>query len=130
MKNVLKAAILFFLFLGVNNRVIYCAEDASVSKIQRSQEILEKEKALRERIEKGEKVFIKKITVSGITLLKENQIKKAILPFKNRWLSKDEIQGIVDLIIATYKQSGYSEKVPKIFYKIKKNNLNITVEEQ
>jgi hemolysin activation/secretion protein len=97
---------------------------------EKTREILEKERALRERIEKGEKVFIKKIIVSGITLIKEDEIKKIISPFKNHWLSKDEIQGILDSINVTYEQNGYYGKASKISYQIKKNSLKIIVEEK
>jgi len=129
MKNILKVVALVFLFSGINNGVIYCTENTPVSKIERSSEILETEKKLQERIDKGVKVFIKKIIVSGITLIKGDQIKEIILPFKNHWFSKDEIQVVLDSINAGYEQNGYYGKVSKISYQIKKNNLKIIVEE-
>jgi len=127
MKSILKPVILFFLFSEIYNNAIYCADETSASKIERSQEILEKEKILRERLEKGEKIFIKKIIVVGIASIDKNEMKKMISPFKNRWLSKDEIQGLIYSIKAAYEQSGYSGGLPNISYQINKNTLKIII---
>jgi hemolysin activation/secretion protein len=126
--------ILFFIFLGtsieINLFAFAFAESVSPSQIQREQEILEKEKALREKIEKKEeKIFIKKILIKGIRLLTEDQIKEIILPFQEKWLTKKDIQQLIDLIIQAYHQKGYNESDLKISYEIKKKCLKIQVEE-
>lgn len=121
--------ILFFLFLGVGCQIICFAETPNASQIERSQEILEKEKTLRENIEKKEKVLIKKIMVTGVTLLTTNQIKDIIMPFQNHWLSKDEIQGILDAIKLTYQQKGFANQPEKMSFEIKNCALKIKVNE-
>lgn len=124
--------ILLFIFLGASIEInlFAFAESISPSQIQRAQEILEKEKALREKIEKEEeKLFIKKIMVKGVKLLTENEIKEITLSFQRKWLTKKDIQQLIDLIIQAYRQKGYNESDFKISYEIKKGCLKIQVEE-
>ena len=123
------AIILFSLFcLGPLGSDSF-AQALPIGQIERTQELLEKEKAFRGRIEREEKVFIKKIIVEGVTLLNEGQIKELILPFQKRWLSKDEIQQILDALTAAYRQNGYKEQPAKISFEIKKGFLKIKVDE-
>jgi len=67
--------------------------------------------------------------VEGVSLLSKEQIEEIILPFQKHWLSKDEIQQIIDLIIHAYKQEGYEESPVKISYEIEEKRLKIQVEE-
>jgi len=87
------------------------------------------EKALRTEVEKGKKVYIKKVTVKGATLITEDQIKEIILPFKDRWLTGSDINIILDSITSAYKQKGYEGQPSKISFQVKKSNLEINVEE-
>ncbi len=121
--------ILFFIFLGVATGSNCFAEPASASQIQRSQELLEMEKALREQIEKGEKILIKKIVVQGVTLLTKDRVREIISPLENHWLTRDEIQTVLDLLKEAYKQKGYPNQPAKISYQIKKRSLIIEVKE-
>ena len=66
--------ILLFLFLSFETTCF--AEQPSASQIERTQEIIQEEKILRDKLKTGEKVFIKKIIVKGITLLDDDEIKK------------------------------------------------------
>jgi len=120
--------ILFFLFLPLET--ICFAEQPSASQIERTQEIIQEEEILRDKLKTGEKVFIKKIIVKGVTLLDEDEIKKIILPFQKHWLNKEEIQQILDAIGQAYKQKGYTQALLKISFQIKKNCLKIDVEEK
>lgn len=120
---------LFFLSLILGSKSISSAQAPSLSQIERSQEILDKEKILREKFEKGEKVFIKKIIVQGVTLLTGDEIKETILRFEKRWLTEEDIQQILGLIQQAYGQKGYKNQLTKISYQIKKKCLIIRVEE-
>ncbi|MCM8779253.1 MAG: hypothetical protein NC898_03960 [Candidatus Omnitrophica bacterium] len=99
----------------------------TTGEIQRSEELLEKEKRLKERIERKENVFIKKIIVEGCRLLSEDEIKEIILPFQRKWLNKEEIKEILNLFKETYEKKNLSP--PKISYQIKKHQLKIQIEE-
>lgn len=116
-------AIICSLFSGVSLETICFAQGTTASQIERTQEILEKEKALRERIEKGEKIFVRKIIVTGFTLISEDQIKEITLPFKNHWIFKDDIQLILDSIVAAYQRNGYNGRIANISYQIRKNRI-------
>lgn len=99
------------------------------AEVQRAEEITEKEKILREKIEKEKKVFIKRIIVEGVTLLSEDQIKGIILPYQKKWLISKDIQQILEFLKQTYKQMGYNGQPSRISYQIKKKHLIIKVEE-
>lgn len=122
------ALILFFLFLSFETACF--AEQSSASQIERSQEILKEEEVLRDKLKTEDKVFIKKIIVKGVTLLDEDEIKEIILPFQKHWLSKTDIQQILDAIGQAYKQKGYAGQPLKISFEVKKSCLRINIEEK
>ena len=103
--------------------------EVSTGQILRSEEILEKEKALRQRLQEEEKVFIRKIKIEGITLLTEGQIKQIISPFQKRWLTKTQIQQILELIKEAYRKNSYQNQPKGISYQIKGKELSIKAEE-
>ena len=97
--------------------------------MQRAQEILEEEEALRNKLQQQEKFFIKNVIVEGATLLSEDEIKAAVLPFQKHWLTKDQIKQILTLIIQAYTQKGYPQGPAKISYQIQGKELKIKVKE-
>lgn len=103
--------------------------EVSTGQILRSEEILEKEKALRQRLQEEEKVFIRKIKIEGVTLLSESQIKEIISPFQKRWLTKTQIQQILELIKEAYRKNSYQNQPKGISYQIKGKELSIKAEE-
>ena len=121
---------LIFFFLLLPFEAVCFAEPPSASQIGRGQEILQKEEILRNKLEKEEKVFIKKIIVTGITLLDEDKIKEAISPFQAHWLTNKDIQQILELLKEAYRQQGYPGLHASISYQIKRKNLLIKVEEK
>jgi nicotinate-nucleotide adenylyltransferase len=121
--------ILIALFLIFGANIAYSSQDTSASTITRSQEMIEKEKFLREKIDKDDKVYLKKAIATGVTLIDKEKIKEIIEPFKNHWISKNDIQIILDSITAAYKEKGYADKLGSVSYKIRKNTLNIIIME-
>ena len=103
----------------------------TAAEVQRSQEIISQEKAVRDKIdETKQKTFIKKIAVKGVTLLSQAQIKEIISSFQGQWLTKKDIAQLLDLLKSAYKNKGYALKFLKISYEVKKNKiLEITVQE-
>ncbi len=99
----------------------------SMGQIQKTQQDLEMEKALRTEAEKGKKVLIKKITVKGARLITKDKIKEIILPFQKHWLTQSDIDLIINSITYAYRQKGYQEQPSKISYQIKKANLEIDI---
>lgn len=120
----------FVLFLGLGLVLSFLVNlgfaQQQPSQVERMERELEKEKALRERIEKPpekpevkeeappeappvkeEKVFIKKIVVTGVTYFKEEEIRKIVEPYENKELSFREMQKIAELITEFYRNNGY-----------------------
>lgn len=104
------------------------AQTAPTAAIERSQEILEQDKALREQIEKGQKTFITKIIVQGVTLLAEDQIREIITPLQDHWLTRGEIQAALDSLKDTYARNGYPGPA-EVSYQVKGGSLTIKVQE-
>ena len=121
--------IFIFLFLILSFFYLGFAQ-TTPAQLQRSQEILEKERALRGKIEKGEKVYIKKIIVKGATLLNQKQVREIILPFQKHWLTKNDIQQMLGFFEQAYFNCGYGTKLKGISYQVKKRILEIQIEER
>jgi hemolysin activation/secretion protein len=102
----------------------------SASTIQRSQEMLKDDKALRQKIEQEEKFFVKAIVLKGALKLSEEEIKDITVPFQGQWLTKKEIQQIIDSLKSAYEKKGVGPNRIKISYELKKDKtLEITVNE-
>ena len=123
----MKKIVILILFLCLSFVNICFAQDIPASQIQRTQEILEEEEELREKLNKQEKVFINKIIVEGVLLLDEEEVKDIVLPFQKRWLTEDDINPIIDSLKQLYNQQ--TKQTPEITYQIKGRNLKITVKE-
>jgi hemolysin activation/secretion protein len=57
--------------------------------------------------ESQEKVFIKAITVTGVTLISEKELRKIIQPYEGKELSVKDMQKVADLITDAYRKKGY-----------------------
>ena len=97
--------------------------------MRRTQEILEKEEALRKRLEEPKKSFIKKIVIEGVTLLSEDEVTEITSPFIKHWLTPKDFQEIEELIKQAYQAKGYIEQPKEFFLQIKKKSLIIEVKE-
>jgi len=100
-----------------------------MGQIEKTQQDLEMERALRTEVEMGKKVFVKKIIIRGATLITEDQLKQIILPFEKHWLNGNDIKIIIDAIAADYKQNGYEGQPFKVSSDVKNGVLEINIEE-
>jgi len=109
-----------------------------VSQMERMRQLLEKEKALREKIEKEEEepeiqegVFIKRIKVKGARLLTKEEIKKISSSYENQLLNLNQIQQISQKILDAYQEKGYRfSSTYRPHLKIKKDTLIIRLKEK
>ena len=124
------AALTIALFLLLSANLAYASQDTSMSVITKSQEMINDEKAIRERIDKDEKMLLKKAVIKGITLVGKEKITEILQPFKNHWISKDDIQAIIGSIADIYREEGRFERIEGISYKVNKNTLDIKVKEK
>ncbi|MGE5280135.1 MAG: ShlB/FhaC/HecB family hemolysin secretion/activation protein [Deltaproteobacteria bacterium] len=112
----------FLLFLGCA-----CASAQSISTELRTRQLEEKERALRQEVQKEaapveikqelpappapqesqEKTLINTINVTGVTLLPEAAIEAITAGFKGRTLSLKDLQTCADLITDAYRKKGY-----------------------
>lgn len=99
----------------------------TVEQVEKSAQEIEKERQLRERIEKkaekpviqeqmpaeivppatGEKVLVREIVVAGVSLLSQEEINKITAPYKGKEVSLRDMQKVADLITDAYRQKGY-----------------------
>ncbi len=106
------------------NLPLFAQKVGETEKIERE---IEKEKLLRERIEKvkekpkieeklpttappskaAEKIVVNKINVTGVTLVSQKEIDSIIIPFENKELILQELQKAADLITDAYRKKGY-----------------------
>jgi len=121
--------VLVFVCLTAASPASCQAQGPSVSQIEKSRQDLEMDRALRIEVEKGKKVFIKKVIVKGATLITEEQLKEIILPFNNHWLTQADINLILDSIAGAYTQKGYAGQPARASFQIKYGFLEISIEE-
>lgn len=102
---------------------------SEVSQIERSQELIEKEKAIRDNIDQKYKTFINKVIVSGATLLTAEQIRQASSQIEGHWFTTSELQRISDPFRAAYENKGLQDKVGGIDCEFKEGNLIVNITE-
>ncbi len=131
LKKIVVISSLIFSVLGMGSSdLVFCADpppEQTASGLEQQRKEIEKEEKLRKRVETEEeeklelkepspaaippgpqeKTLVTIIKVTGVTLFKEEQIRKMISPFENKELTLLEIQEIVDLITQFYRQNGY-----------------------
>jgi len=119
-KSIFIILMLFPLLLGAQ----------SASTIERSQEILQEDKALRQKIEQEEGFFVKTIVLKGALRLSEGEIKDTIAPFQGQWMTKEDIRQTMDSLKSTYEKKGVETSRVNASYELKKDRtLEITVKE-
>ena len=121
------ATFLLFCFYGQGTGLALNAPTAS---IERSQELIEKDRQLRNEIQMNNKVFIKKIIVQGNILPKKEIIDEINDSFKNHWLSKEDMDNLIDLIRQDCIKNGYPENSFKITYRVYKSTLKVRIEDK
>jgi outer membrane protein assembly factor BamA len=101
----------------------------NAEEIQRSQELIDKETMMLERIQKGDKFFIKKILIDGFTLISKTELKDIIIAYQGRWLTKDDLGKLDEEIKQVYRKKGYTTQPKDISYHIKGKILEIYIED-
>ncbi len=109
--------------------IAVCFGQSSTSQALRTEEILGKERALRQELQKPEKFYIKEIIVRGPECLSGQKLEAIILPFKRHWLTKDNIEQLVASLRQAYAEKNCVAGSSEISYQIKKRNLIITVKQ-
>lgn len=106
------------------------AQNITPDQIERSQEMLKEEEALRKRIEQPQKIFIKEIVLPQRCLITTEELKQVNLRFAGKWLSSMEIQELLDILTQAYQKAYPNNKSPQITYDIDKGRLMVKFGEQ
>lgn len=115
--------ILLIYISSIYNSSSFAAPD--VGQIQRSEEIIAEEKALRGNIEE-EKVFIKEITINSDYSLSKEKIDEITALFENQPLAKEDLKILLDSIRELYIEEA-GVKSPLVSYAIDNGTLIITI---
>lgn len=122
-------SLIFILNLCIFIPLVHSQQESVATEIFKSQEDLKHKEKLDEKIWKGERFFIEEITVVGAHLVDSQKIDEVIAEFKNRWLSKSEVDDIQQKISLLYQQAGIKKRISSIHYDVEGDNLKITVKE-
>ena len=119
--------VVVFVLFGFNHPGF--SEIPSASQIEREQEVLEREKGAENKLKKGQKVFIKEVTVRGANSLGKEQINALVSEYQGHWFSPGEIEDVRERIKGDYEKKGFENQPAKISFRIEKGHLWIDVEE-
>lgn len=123
------AAFLLFVLSAFTFSKLSLAENPPAGQIERSHELLEKERALLERLNRQGKVYIKRIIVESRSLLTGEEVNEIILPFQRQWLNKEDIEEIIGLIIEALSRKGYDRAMIDVSHEVNRKQLVIKVRE-
>jgi len=105
------------------------AEAPTIGTIDRSQEMIREDEALRQRIEE-EKYFIKTILLKGGLKLPSAEAEELTAPFRGQWLTKEDILQLIDSVKSVFVKKGIPAGSIDISYELKDKVLEITIDEQ
>ena len=104
------------------NTVVFAAPPTAGT-IDRSQEIIQKDEILTQKIGQEQKFFIGKIDIKGASKLSSYEVKNIITPFQRNLLTKKDFQKIINALKAAYAKKGFDVSHLKIAYAIKKQGI-------
>ena len=126
MKIILTYICLFLLAAGYA-----FAEAPTIGTIDRSQEMIREDEALRQRIGQQEKFFVKTILLKGSLKLPAQEAEELTAPFQGQWLTKEDILQLVDSLKSVFVKKGIPAGRINTSYELKKDKiLEITIDEQ
>jgi len=126
----MKLKIIFIFMLLFTFNCSFAQVQTPLSQIERSEDLIRKEEALREKIEAPEKIYIEEISVEGAGLLAEKEIKDLALLYEKKWLTKDDISQIINGLNELCRNKGLTGQLSDISYRVKDKRLIIKVKEQ
>jgi len=73
-----------------------------------------------------ERILIRSITIEGFLLQDKNQFTKLFKPYRNKYLSKVDMDAILQKLQDIYEQEGFAQLV-SITYAVNQHRLTFTV---
>lgn len=109
-------------------KICYAQSAPSAASIERSQELINEEAGLRQRIEDGERVYIKKITIKNAGSLSDIEIHDLVSLYENTWMDSRQIQQLSESVKRRCIDDGELADPLNIDYNIDEDgNLTLTV---
>ena len=128
-KLILRLTFMAFVLISIACYSNCLAGSNSPADIERTMELINKDKELMGRMGKEMKVFIKEIIVTGVVSFTPDQIRKITAPYENRWLTIQDIGQVKKSIRKLYREKNFAARLKKVRSKTKLNTLEIQVTE-
>ena len=106
------------------------AQDAPTAEVQRSQELVEEERAFREQMRGEHRRYVEHIVVKGVELPPE-ELEAILEPFQDAWVTTADIDRLIELIREAAIRHGYKKYRFGASYRMeeaKKTTLLLTIE--
>jgi outer membrane protein assembly factor BamA len=117
------SAIICLVFVAVS---AYAA-DIPAERLERSQELLDNDKLLMEKLNTEEKVFVKNIVFKGDNSVSPETILRITGPYQGRWLTNSDMVQIVELIAAECRKSGRNIDISDFVCQVDNGLLEILI---
>jgi len=99
------------------------------AQIQRSQEILDKERGFQGRFLDKDERFVREVQVKGATQVSAERIDSLVMPFKEKWVDKKEFEQLAEDIRLLYIEEGLVSPDIEVSYEAAGEVLRILVKE-
>jgi hemolysin activation/secretion protein len=119
----MKAIVLIFLLTAVLNSAY--AQTAPIGQISRSQDILNAQDRFKIDSNAPRKFRLKSVVIEGFTLKNSKDLERMLATYRNKYVTEDEINAIIDQVKAYYAQAGYDDLI-QYSHTLKKGKLLIT----
>ena len=103
------------------------AQDAPTAEVQRSQELIQEERAFRERMGGERRRYVEHIVVKGVELPPE-ELEAILEPFQDAWVTTGDIDRLIELIREAAIRHGYKKYRFGASYKMDEGTLLLTIE--
>ena len=101
----------------------------SASEVQGTEQALEKELDLRQRLEAPQKFYVKEITLEGVSLLTKEDITQITSPLEKHWLTIEDIRRLIESIKQAYIHKTHPLQPEQLSYELEAEVLTIRVNE-
>ena len=107
------------------------AEPPGIGSIDRSQEMILEDEGLRRKVGEQKGIFAETIVLRGDLKLSAQEAEILIAPFRGQWLTKEDINQLLDSFKSAYVNKGIVAGRINTSYEFKKGKvLEITIKDQ
>ena len=99
--------------------------EVTPSRIERAEDILQKEEDLRKEIDTPEKIFFKNIVVKGTHILSREELEDIIAPYLKHWVELSALKEMQENLIKAYKDKDCILQLESIKFETENEGLLI-----